>query len=254
MKLDSVVTDVLGKSARATLAALIAGQRDPKVLAELALGRMRPKVGALEQALVGRFCDHHARLCSKMLAHIDSLTATIEELTGEIQTQIEPFQHIRKQLRTIPGVSDRLAENLIAETGADMSRFPTPQQLASWAGMCPGNNESAGKHFTGRTRKGDRWLRGALGEAAAAAASTKHTYLSARYRRLASRRGKKRAKVALGHDILIAAWYIMRDGVDYADLGADYFDTHVIDPRLKAARLAQQLQALGYRVTLEHAA
>jgi transposase len=254
IKLDCVVSDVLGKSARAMLAALIAGQRDPKVLAELALGRLRPKVGALEQALVGRFCDHHGRLCSKMLAHIDSLTATIEELTGEIQTQIAPFQHTRKRLTTIPGVSDRLAENLIAETGADMSRFPTPQQLASWAGMCPGNNESAGKHFSGRTRKGNRWLRGALGEAAAAAARTKHTYLSARYRRLASRRGKKRAKVALGHDILIAAWYIMRDGVDYADLGADYFDTHAMDPGRKATRLAQQLRALGYRVTLEHAA
>jgi transposase len=252
IKLDCVVSDVLSKSARAMPAALIAGERDPKVLAELAPGRMRPKVVVLEQALVGRFCDHHARLCSKMLAHIDSLSATIEQLTSEIQTQTEPFQQIRKRLRTIPGVSDRLAEILIAETGADMSRFPTPQQLASWAGMCPGNNESAGKHFSGRTRKGDRWLRGALGEAAAA--RTKHTYLSARYRRLAGRRGKKRAKVAVGHDILIAAWYIMRDGVDYADLGADYFDTHVIDPRLKAARLAQQLQALGFRVTLEHVA
>ena len=124
-----------------------------------------------------------------------------------------------------------------------MSRFPTPQQLASWAGMCPGNNVSAGKHFSGRTRKGNRWLRGALGEAAAAAARTKHTDLSARYRRLASRRGKRRAKVALGRDILIAAWYIMRDGVDYVDLGADYFETHVMNPRLKAARIAQQLQA-----------
>lgn len=135
-----------------------------------------------------------------------------------------------------------------------MSRFPTPQQLASWAGMCPGNKESAGKHFSGRTRKGDRWLRGTLGEAAAAASRTKGTYLSARYRRLAGRRGKKRAKVAVGHDILVAAWYIMRDDVDYADLGADYFDTHAMDPRRKATRLTEQLRALGYRVTLERAA
>jgi len=254
IKLDCVASDIMGKSARAMLAALIRGERDPQVLSELALGRMRPKVGELQQALVGRFGDHHARLCSKMLAHIDDLTATIDELTGEIGVEIEPFQRVRKRLRTIPGVSDRLAENLIAETGGDMSRFPTPQQLASWAGMCPGNNESAGKHFSGRTRKGDRWLRGALGEAAAAAARTKGTYLSARYRRLAGRRGKKRAKVAIGHDILVAAWYIMRDGVDYADLGADYFDTHVMDPRRKATRLTEQLQALGYRVTLEHVA
>jgi transposase len=254
IKLDCVASDIMGKSARAMLAALIRGERDPQVLAELALGRMRPKVGELQQALVGRFGDHHARLCSKMLAHIDNLTATIDELTGEIGVEIEPFQGVRKRLRTIPGVSDRLAENLIAETGGDMSRFPTPQQLASWAGMCPGNNESAGKHFSGRTRKGDRWLRGALGEAAAAAARTKGTYLSARYRRLAGRRGKKRAKVAIGHDILVAAWYIMRDGVDYADLGADYFDTHAMDLRRKATRLTEQLQALGYRVTLEHVA
>lgn len=135
-----------------------------------------------------------------------------------------------------------------------MSQFPTPQQLASWAGMCPGNNESAGRHFSGRTRKGNRWLRGALGEAAAAAARTKGTYLSARYRRLASRRGKKRAQVAIGHGILIAAWHVMHDDVDYVDLGASYFDSHTMDPRKKALRLATQLQALGYQVTLDRAA
>jgi transposase len=254
IKLDCVVSDITGTSARRMLSALIDGERDPLVLAELALGRMRPKVPDLQQALVGNFNEHHARLCSKMLAHIDDLTATITELTTEIDNEIRPFHHTRQRLSTIPGVSDRIAEVIIAETGGDMSRFATPQQLASWAGMCPGNNESAGKHFTGRTRKGDRWLRAALGEAAAAAARTKSTYLSTRYRRLASRRGKKRAKVAIGHDILIAAWYIMRDGVDYADLGADYFDIHAMDPRRKATRLTQQLQALGYRVTLEHVA
>jgi transposase len=254
IKLDCVASDLLGKSARAMLAALIAGERDPRVLAGFALGRMRPKTDQLQQALVGRFSDHHARLCAKMLAHIDDLAATIEELTGDIQAEIEPFQDTRHRLTTIPGVGDRLAEILIAETGADMTRFPTPQQLASWAGMSPGNNESAGKHFSGRTRKGDRWLRGALGEAAAAAARTKNTYLSARYRRLAARRGKKRANVAIGHDILTASWYIMRHGVDYADLGADYFDIHTLDPHRKANRLADQLRALGYRVTLERAA
>jgi transposase len=254
IKLDCVVSDITGTSARRMLAALIEGERDPLVLAELALGRMRPKVPDLQQALVGHFNEHHARLCSKMLAHIDDLTATITELTGEIDTEIRPFHHARTRLSTIPGVSHRVAEVIIAETGGDMSRFATPQQLASWAGMCPGNNESAGKHFSGRTRKGDRWLRGALGEAAAAAARTKSTYLSTRYRRLASRRGKKRAKVAIGHDILIAAWYILSRDVDYHDLGADYFDTHVMDPRRKVTRLTQELQALGYRVTLEHAA
>jgi transposase len=254
IKLDCVVSDIMGTSARRMLAALIEGERDPLVLAEFALGRMRPKVPDLQWALVGHFNEHHARLCAKMLAHIDDLTATITELTVEIDAEIRPFQHARTRLSTIPGVSHRVAEAIIAETGGDMSRFPGPQQLASWAGMCPGNNESAGKYFSGRTRKGDRWLRGALGEAASSASRTKATYLSARYRRLASRRGKKRAKVAIGHDILIAAWYILSRDVDYNDLGADYFDTHVMDPGRKAARLTQQLQALGYRVTLERAA
>jgi transposase len=254
VKLDAMVSDITGASARRMLAALIAGERDPEVLAELALGRMRPKVPDLQRALVGHFTEHHARLCAKMLAHIDDLTATIAELTGEIDTEIGPLHHARQQLSTIPGVSHRIAEVIIAETGADMSRFPSAPQLASWAGMCPGNNESAGKHFNGRTRKGDRWLRGALGEAAAASARTKNTYLSARYRRLASRRGKKKAQVAIGHDILLAAWYILSRDVAYHDLGADYFDTHVMDPARKVSRLTQQLQALGYRVTLEHAA
>jgi transposase len=135
-----------------------------------------------------------------------------------------------------------------------MARFATPQQLASWAAVCPGNNESAGKHFSGRTRKGNRWLRGALGEAAAAAGKTKSTYLSTRYRRVAARRGGKRAQVAVGHDILVAAWHILDRDVDYHDLGADYFDRHVADRQRKATRLARQLQALGYRVTLKAAA
>lgn len=254
VKLDCVATDILGKSARRMIEALIAGERDPEVLAELALGRLRPKIPDLQQALVGRFSEHHARMCTKMLGRIDDLSATIVELTTEIDTELEPFHHVRARLRTIPGISDRLAENLIAETGADMSRFATPGNLASWAGMCPGNNESAGKHFSGRTRKGSRWLRGSLGEAAAAAGRSKGTYLSDRYRRLAGRRGKKRANVAIGHDILIAAWHIMKYDVDYADLGPDYLTTRTLDPARKASRLTQQLQALGYRVTLEHVA
>jgi transposase len=251
IKLDCVVSDITGVSARRMLTALIAGERDPGVLAELAHPRMRPKTPALQQALVGRFGDHHARLCSRMLAHIDDLSATIEELTGDIDVEIAPFHRARERLSTIPGVSTRIAEVFLAEFGGDITRFPSPQQLASWAGMCPGNNESAGKHFTGRTRKGDHWLRGALGEAAAAAARTNNTYLSARYKRLAPRRGKKRAKVAIGHDILIAAWHILTHDLDYHDLGADYFDTHAMNPHRKATRLTQQLQALGYRVTLE---
>jgi transposase len=227
IKLDCVVSDVTGLSSRHMLSALIEGERDPKVLAGFALGRMRPKIPDLQRALVGYFSDHHARLCRKMLGHIDSLTATITELTGEIDTAIKLFHQARRRLSSIPGVSARVAEVIIAETGGDMNRFATPQRLVSWAGMCPGNNESAGKHFSGRTRKGNRWLRGALGEAAAAAGRSNNTYLSARYRRLSARRGKKRAMVAIGHDILMAAWFILVRDVDYQDLGADYFDVHV---------------------------
>jgi transposase len=186
-----------------------------------------------------------------MLTHIDELAATVTKLTDDIDAEIAPFHQARNRLTTIPGVSDRIAEVIIADTGGDMTRFATPGQLASWAAMCPGNNESAGKHFSGRTRKGNRWLRGALGEAAAAAGKSKGTYLSARYRRLAARRGSKRAQVAIGHDILVAVWYILSLGVEYSDLGADFFDRLVGDRRRKATHLTHQLQALGYRVTLD---
>ena len=251
IKLSIFVSDIMGASARRMLGALIEGERDPKVLAGFAQGRMRPKVAELERALVGNFTEHHARLCAKMLSHVDELNKTIEELTSEIDAEIAPLHQARERLTSIPGVGNRIAEVIIAETGADMRRFATPQQLASWAALCPGNNESAGRHFSGRTRKGNRWLRGGLGEAAAAAAKSKNTYLAARYRRIAARRGAKRAQVAVAHDILVAAWYILDRQVDYRDLGADYFELHVGDRQRKATRLAQQLQTLGYRVTLE---
>jgi transposase len=251
IKLSVFVSDIMGTSARRMLAALIEGERDPRVLAGFAAGRMRPKIADLERALVGNFTGHHARLATKMLAHIDGLTETIGELTSEIDAEIAPVAKARQRLTTIPGVSHRVAEVIIAETGANMTRFATPQQLASWAGVCPGNNESAGRHLGGSTRKGNRWLRAALGEAAAAAAKSKNTYLAARYRRLAARRGSKRAQLAIGHDILIASWHILNRHVDYKDLGSDYFELHTGDRQRKANRLAQQLQTLGYRVTLE---
>lgn len=251
IKLSVFVSDITGTSARRTLAALVDGERDPKILAGFAQGRMRPKIAELERALVGNFTDHHARLCAKMLRHIDEITNTVDELSAELDTEIAPFHQAREQLASIPGVSNRVAEVIIAESGANMNRFPTPQQLASWAAVCPGNNESAGRQLGGRTRKGNRWLRAALGEAAAAAAKSKNTYLSARYRRLAARRGSKRAQLAIGHDILIASWHILDRHVDYRDLGADYFELHTRDRQRKATRLAQQLQTLGYRVTFE---
>lgn len=229
--------------------ALIAGERDPHVLADLARARMRNKIAALRDALVGQFSDHHAFICRAMLDRIDAADATIAALSTRIDHEIAPFQTIVERLDTIPGVGTRIAQILVAETGADMTRFPTAGHLASWAGMCPGNHESAGKHYGGAARKGDSWLRGALGEAAAGAARSKDTYLQARYRRLAGRRGKKRALVAVGHSILTATWHMITNSVDYHDLGASYFITR-INPDRQARRLIGQLHQLGFQVTL----
>jgi transposase len=249
IKLSVFVSDMFGVSGRAMLAALIAGERNPRVLAEYARARMRTKIPVLVEALTGRFDEHHAFLCATMLAHIDTLDATISTVTAHIEAQVQPFQALVDRLDTIPGVNQRAAQTILAEIGTDMSRFPTAGHLASWAGVCPGNNESAGKHHSGRTRKGDTWLRAALGEAAAAGSSTKNSYLHAQYRRLAVRRGKKRALLAVGHTILTAIWHMLVNDLDYQDLGADYF-TSRIDPTRRTRQLVDQLQQLGYQVQL----
>jgi transposase len=251
IKLDVVASDILGVSGRAMITALIAGERDPRRLADLALGRLRSKNTALIDALTGRFDSaHHGLLCQIMLDRIDTINASIDRLNAQIETQTAPFRHQLKLLDTIPGVSQRVAQVILAETGGDMSRFPTPADLSSWAGMCPGNNESAGKHFTGRTRPGNPWLRGALGQAAASAARTKNTYLAERYSRLARRRGKKRALVAVGRTILESSWQMLSHDLPYADLGPDHFRTRLKDRRRHAERLAHQLRQLGYAVAL----
>ena len=249
IKLSTFVSDLFGVSGRAMLTALVDGERDPEVLASFAQGRMRPKIPALVEALTGRFSEHHAFLCRIMLGRVDDLDATIAHLTIQVEAEMAPFQDIVDRLDTIPGVNQRTAQVIVAEIGVDMRRFPTAAHLASWAGMCPGNNESAGKHFSGRTRKGDRWLRAALGEAAAAGASAKDTYCQAQYHCLAARRGKKRALVAVGHSILIAAWHIINDGVVYQDLGPLHFLT-CVNPAWQTRRLVTQLHQLGYRVEL----
>jgi transposase len=249
IKLSVFVSDLFGVSGRAMLAALVDGERDPQVLAGYAQGRMRPKMPALVEALTGRFGEHHAFLCRMMLERVRSLDAAIDTVTAQVEVEIAPFQAVVDRLDTIPGVNQRAAQVIVAEIGVDMSRFPTAAHLASWAGMCPGNNESAGKHFSGRTRKGDRWLRAVLGEAAAAATGKKDSYPRAQYRRLASRRGKKRALVAVGHSLLIAAWHVIDAEVDYQDLGPLHFLTRV-DPARQTRRLVTQLQQLGYRVEL----
>ena len=250
IKLSSVATDILGVSGRAMLAALIDGERDPQALAELAKARMRRKIPQLVEALIGNFGEHHAFLCRLHLQRIDQLSAAIEELSARIEQQIRPFARQLQQLATIPGVGQSVAEVIVAETGADMSRFPTAAHLASWAGVCPGHHESAGKRRSGKTRHGNRWLTAALGTAAMAAARTKDTtYLGARYQRLAPRLGKKKAIVALEHSILIAVWHMLTDDVDYADLGGDYFAR--LDPERAMRRIVRQANALGFTVLFE---
>ena len=284
IKLGDVATDILGKSARAMLEAMLAGQTDPKVLAELARGRLRAKRTELEQALVGVFKPHHRFLLTELLAQIDSLEEAITRVSNEIATHMhaqEPAEYEQPEqqdvppdppadpstpkppltwalaillLCTIPGIGRRAAEGILAEIGLNMGRFPTAGHLASWAGMCPGNHESAGKRLSGRTRKGNPWLRVLLVEAAHAAAHTKHTYLSAQYHRLAARRGKKKAIVAVGHTILVIIYHILQEQQPYAELGGNYFDEH--ERHAIEQRLVRRLEKLGYvrRFTREHIA
>ena len=253
VKLSSVASSVLTKSGREMIDALIAGQRDPAVLAEMAKGRMRSKIPELKDALAGRFNAHHALLCRAMLARIDQADATIDTLTAQIEVLLDPHEAAVTLLVGIPGVSYRSAQVILAEIGTDMSRFPTPAHLASWAGMCPGNNESAGKHRSGRTRHGSKWLRIALIEAAQAAGRSKDTYLSAQYARVRGRRGPGRAAVAVGHSILVIAWHLLSTGELYTDLGGDYFDRRRTSTAHQR-RLVAQLEAMGHKVTLEPAA
>jgi len=252
IKLDCVATDILGVSGRAMLDALVAGTTDADVLADLAKGRLRQKLPALRDALQGRFDAHHALLVGQLLAHLDFLDESIQTLADEIEVQIAPFARAVELLCTIPGVARRTAEVIIAETGGDMTAFPSAKHLASWAGMCPGNDMSAGKRRTGTTRKGSKWLRGALTEAALSAARTKDAYLAAQYRRLAARRGPRKAMTAVGHSILVAAWHMLQTGETYTDPGGDFYARR--DPERTRKRLVGQLVRLGYTVTRQEGA
>ena len=250
IKLSSVATDILGVSGRAMLAASIDGERDVRVLAEMAKARMRSKIPQLVEALTGNFGEHHAFLCRLHLERIDQLSASILALSSRIEEQMRPFSRRLDQLATIPGVGQSVAEVIIAETGGDMSRFQTAAHLASWAGVCPGHHESAGKRKSGKTRHGNRWLIGALGTAAMAAARTKDTtYLGARYQRLAHRIGKKKAIVAVEHSILTAVWHMLTNDVDYTDLGGDYFAR--LDPERAMRRIVRQANTLGFTVRFD---
>jgi transposase len=255
IKLDSVVADVNGKAARRMLDALVAGNTDVDAMADMALTRMRPKIAELRLALEADVTDHHRLMLGFHLGHVDQLTATIERLDEEVAREIDPFVEQVRLLRTIPGIGQRTAEIVIAEIGVDMTRFPTAGHLASWAGMCPGNHESAGKRRSGRARKGDRALRVALCEAAWSAARTRDTYLGAQFRRFSRRMGKKnegKAIFAVGHTLLVIIWHVLATGNDYHELGVDYFDRH--DQQAETRRHVAALRRLGHDVTITPAA
>ena len=249
IKLSSVATDINGVSGRAMLEALIAGQRDPAALAQLAKRRLRSKIPALTEALTGRFTEHHAFLARVHLDLIDGHTRAVDELTERIEVMIEPFRGIRDLIVSAPGIGIAVADVIIAETGADMTRFPTAGHLASWAGTCPGSNESAGRIKSTHTRPGNPYLKGALGVAAMSAARSKDTYLAAKYRRIASRRGPVKAIVALEHALLIAIWHMITNGAFYIEPGGDYFTR--LHPDKTKQRALDQLRKMGYAVTLD---
>ena len=249
IKLSSVASDIMGVSARAMLDALIEGQDDPAVIAGLAQRRLRAKIPMLTEALTGRFTTHHAFLIRMHLNLIDQYSQALGELDASIAEAMEPLAAARELLISIPGISTTVAEVFLAETGGDMSVFPTAAHLASWSGTAPGSNESAGRVKSSATRPGNRYLKGALGTAALAATRSKDTYFSARYRRIASRRGPMRALVAVQHSMLTAAWHMFTNGDLYHDPGADYFTAR--QPAKTKARAISQLEALGFRVTLQ---
>jgi len=249
VKLASVATDVLGASGRAMLLAMIAGETDPERLADLAKKRLRAKLPELRRALTGRVTDHHRFLLRVHLDHLQHLEGLVARLGERIEAALAPHAEAVRRLATIPGMSARTAEVLLAEVGPDVGPFPTAGHLASWAGMCPGNDESAGKRRTGRTTRGSRWLRTALVQAAWAASHTKGTYLAAQYRRLSVRRGAKRAAMAVGHTLLVIAYHVLRDGAPYAELGAGYLDR--LEPERATKQLVRRLERLGHRVVLE---
>ena len=254
IKVSVVVSDLFGVSGRAMMAAMIDGQRDPVVLAGLARGSMRSKTGALREALTGRFSDHHAFLLRQMLARVDQSTADIATVQERIDTQIAPFAAAVTRLDDIPGIGVTAAQAIIAEIGLDMGRFPTPAHLASWAKFAPGISESAGRRKGGSsTGHGNRYLARVLGEAAVGASRT-DTFLGQRYRRIARRRGKKRAIVAVGRSILIIVWHLLSDEhARFTDLGSDYYDRRT-NPQRRVRNHVRELQALGYTVTLNPAA
>jgi transposase len=253
IKITSVASHVWSASAREIIEAMIAGERDPKVLAQMAKGKLRPKIPQLEEALAGHFGTHHAVVCRQIIDHIVFIDASIEALTEEVGNRLAPFEAQVAILTSMPGISQITAEVIVAETGADMSRFPTPEQFCSWAGVAPGSHESAGKRRPVGTRHGGDWLRRAMIEASRSASRSKASYFRALYSRVARRRGPNKAAVAVAHSMLFTIWHLLSDGSLYEDLGVDYFQRRH-DPLVEATRLARRIEALGFTVNLEEAA
>ena len=249
IKLGAVASSLAGRSAREMIEGLLADGPDPARLADLARGRLREKLPQLERALTGRVGPHQRFPLAQQLAHVDYLDAAVERVSAEIAERLRPEDETLARLATIPGVGRRIAEIIAAEPGVDVTRFPSAGHLAAWAGVAPGNHESAGKRLSGKARKGSPWLRTALVEAAQAAARTKGTYLAAQYRRLAPRRGQKRAVVAVAHTILVIVYHLLRDRTTYRELGAAYFDER--ERHDVQRRLVRRLEALGNTVTLK---
>jgi len=252
IKLTSVASKVLTQSGRAMVEALIAGERDGAKLAELAKGKMRPKMAALAEALTGHFGAHHAVACRRILAHLDFLDASIGALTEQIDARTAAFEPVYASLLPVPGFDRLTIDVIVAETGTDMTRFPSAGDLASWVGVCPGSHESAGKRRRVATTAGNQWLRRALVESARAAARTKRSYFGAQYRQIARRRGPNKAAVAVAHSLIELVWHLLSTGEVYKDLGEDYFTSRQ-DPERRARRLVAQLEDLGFKVTLETA-
>jgi transposase len=249
LKLSSVASDVMGLSGRRMLEALLEGQTDPEVLADLAKGKLRKKLPELKKALHGRFGMHHRFLLEHILGHLDFLDEAIEKISEEVATRTVPFDELIQFMDTIPGVDRKAAEGTIAEVGWDMERFPTHRHLASWTGLCPGNHETAGKRKKGKTRKGDRWFRRYAIEMALAASRTKGSYLNALYHRLVRRKGHKKAIVAVAHAILVIIYHVLKHRVPYRELGADYFDK--LNVTYIKRHHVRRLESLGFKVTLE---
>lgn len=250
IKLGAVVSDILGVSGREMLDALVAGTEDPDTLAQSARGRMKAKVPQLKLALQGTFRDHHRFMLQQLLSHLDYLDRQIGLFTQRIEAKMVPFvdKDLHQLLDEVPGLDSTGIQNIVAEIGATMDPFPDADHLSSWAGVCPGNEETAGKRKRSKTTKGNHWLRRALTEAAWAATHTHDTYLAAQYHRLAGRRGKKRALVAVGHTLLVVIYHIIKHRVKYHDLGPDYFLQ--LEPERQRRYLVKRLQLLGYEVTL----